>query len=431
MKTLLHFRIMAMGLFIFLLAGNNLRAQDNFVKHVDNPIFQGYDDGPSNVHSPVVIFDDGVYKMWYEGEGNLFDYSQIFYSESDDGITNWQENEDPAISSGADGDWNRDKKPGSVIRVGNTLKLWYTASSDAFDWDMTIGYAWRHIDDAEWTLNEDPVLIAGDPEDWDETGVFYPVVYYDTTAIADEKYKMWYHGFEGVDVYEPGQIGYATSPDGIDWTKNEDNPVIELGPSGSYYDTWIMANSVLFYDNEYHLYFNGWDGAGTNPWRYFKIGHVTSSNGIDWGEINSDPALDVGASGEWDWRLARYCSVLFVDNTFKMWYEGLGSTYKIGYASDDLTLGISDLNSSLTKQIIISPNPSKDITTISYHLTTASTTSIVIYNQQGQLISTIVDEKKQAGDYEIKFDSSEFPSGIYFCVLKANNEIQTAKIVKL
>jgi len=423
---------MAMGLFIFLLAGNNLRAQVDFIKHVDNPIFVGYDDGPSNVNSPVVIYDDGVYKMWFEGHGNSYNDRQIFYSESEEGI-DWDENEEPVISSGDPGDWNFEKKPGSVIRMEDTLKMWYSASSDGFNWDMSIGYAWRHIDSPEWTLLDEPVLEHDISGSWDETGVFYPVVYYDTTAAEDEKYKMWYHGFEGTSVYDTSEEGYAYSSDGINWTKYDENPVITLGASGSYYDTWVIATSVLFYEDEYHLYFTGWDGTSTSPWKYFTVGHATSANGTVWDDVDISPnaVLDVGADGEWDWRSARYGSVLFVDNTFKMWYEGLGSAYKIGYASDDLTLGISDLNSTLTKQIIISPNPTNDITTINYHLATASTTSIIIYNQQGQLISTLVDEKQQAGDHEIKFDSSGFPSGIYFCVIKTMDRIQTQKMVKM
>ena len=59
MKTNLHIRIMAIGLFIFLFAGNNFTAQTNWVKHMDNPIFEGYTDGPNSTGSPVVIHDEG------------------------------------------------------------------------------------------------------------------------------------------------------------------------------------------------------------------------------------------------------------------------------------------------------------------------------------------------------------------------------------
>ena len=426
MKTNLHIRIMAIGLFIFLFAGNNFTAQTNWVKHMDNPIFEGYTDGPNSTGSPVVIHDEGIYKMWFSGSGNSFVDDQIFYAESTDGI-DWEHADEPVISSGETGDWNREKMPGSVIRVGDTLMMWYSGSSDQFDHDVSIGYAKRHVNDAEWDILLDPVLEKGEPGTWEETGVFYPVVYFDGL-----EYHMWYHGYEGSSVFDPSREGYATSDDGIDWTKCVVNPVIELGDGGSFYDTWFIGTSVLFYNDEYHLYFTGWDGNSTSPWKYFRTGLATSEDGIEWTVQNGDSAvLDVGEDGAWDDRYARYCSVLFHENAFKMWYSGRGTVGKIGYAVDYIIPGISDLNSGLTKQIIVYPNPSKDDVKLTYHLSIRSKVSLEIYDQFGQLISVLVDETKHVGEHEVIFESMELPSGVYFCVLKANNEIQTAKIVKL
>ena len=431
MKTLLNFRMIAMGLFIFLIAGNNLTAQTNWVKHVGNPIFEGYTGGPSNTVSPVVIYDEGIFKMWFYGWGNSFEYGQIFYAESSDGIE-WEPNDEPVITSGETGDWNMQKTQGSVIRMGDTLKMWYAGSSDGFGFNISIGYAKRHMDDTEWDLLADPVLEKGDPGEWDETGVYYPVVYYDEDAPDTLKYKMWYHGFEGSTLFDPSQEGYATSDDGVNWTKHVDNPVILLGESGTFYDTWIMGTSVLHYDDKYHLYFTGWDGTSTNPWKYMRTGYATSEDGIIWNVENEGEAVvDVGEDGAWDDRYARYCTVLLHDNTLKMWYTGTGTTQKIGYAEDIIIPGISDLNSTLTKQIIVYPNPGKDDVTLTYYLSIRSKVSLEIYNQFGQLISVLVDETKQAGEHEIIFESMELPPGVYFCVLKANDEIQTAKIVKL
>ena len=36
------------------------------------------------------------------------------------------------------------------------------------------------------------------------------------------QYRMWYSGGEQ---NEPNAIGYATSPDGLTWTKHADNPI--------------------------------------------------------------------------------------------------------------------------------------------------------------------------------------------------------------
>ena len=41
-------------------------------------------------------------------------------------------------------------------------------------------------------------------------------------------YRLWYSGGEQ---YEPDAIGYATSPDGLKWTKHENNPVFRGDPT--------------------------------------------------------------------------------------------------------------------------------------------------------------------------------------------------------
>jgi len=57
--------------------------------------------------------------------------------------------------------------------------------------------------------------------------------------------------------------------------------------------------------------------------------------------------------------------------------------------------------------------------------------SLKVYNVLGNEVATLVEEYKPAGSYEIKFDASGLPSGIYFYQLKAGNFIQTNKMVYL
>jgi hypothetical protein len=79
----------------------------------------------------------------------------------------------------------------------------------------------------------------------------------------------------------------------------------------------------------------------------------------------------------------------------------------------------------------ISPNPFTNEITIMYEIPRKSKTSLEIYNYFGQLVSILVDEIKQQGKHKIQLDGKELPAGIYFCVLKTNEGIQTRKIVKL
>jgi len=54
-----------------------------------------------------------------------------------------------------------------------------------------------------------------------------------------------------------------------------------------------------------------------------------------------------------------------------------------------------------------------------------------IYNAIGKEMDVLQNEIKQAGNYEIKYDGSKLPSGVYFYQLKAGNFISTKKMILL
>ncbi len=63
------------------------------------------------------------------------------------------------------------------------------------------------------------------------------------------------------------------------------------------------------------------------------------------------------------------------------------------------------------------PNPFTRITKISFSLAKSSIATMAIYTASGQLVSTLIDEVKQAGEYTVVFDGGDLPSGVYFCLL--------------
>jgi len=85
------------------------------------------------------------------------------------------------------------------------------------------------------------------------------------------------------------------------------------------------------------------------------------------------------------------------------------------------------------------PNPFNPVTTINFTIPNvvdanfASTSNAVlkVYNLLGQEIRTLVNEVKQAGSYQIQFDASDLPSGIYFYSLTYGKHIQTRKLALL
>lgn len=80
------------------------------------------------------------------------------------------------------------------------------------------------------------------------------------------------------------------------------------------------------------------------------------------------------------------------------------------------------------------PNPFNPITTIKYSVAavdglTQIPVRIDVYNSLGQRIRTLENSEKSAGIYEVQFDGSEYPSGIYFVNIKAHNYSNTKKMI--
>jgi hypothetical protein len=57
--------------------------------------------------------------------------------------------------------------------------------------------------------------------------------------------------------------------------------------------------------------------------------------------------------------------------------------------------------------------------------------TIKVYDVLGNEVVTLVNEEKPAGEYEIEFNVTDLPSGIYFYKLKAGNFVETKKMILL
>ncbi|MCG6960091.1 T9SS type A sorting domain-containing protein [bacterium BMS3Abin03] len=77
------------------------------------------------------------------------------------------------------------------------------------------------------------------------------------------------------------------------------------------------------------------------------------------------------------------------------------------------------------------PNPFNPTTKISWQSPVGSWQTLKVYDILGNEISTIVNEYKPAGEYEVEFDATDLPSGVYFYQLKAGNFIKTNKMILL
>ena len=68
------------------------------------------------------------------------------------------------------------------------------------------------------------------------------------------------------------------------------------------------------------------------------------------------------------------------------------------------------------------PNPFNPVTTISYDIPKKAYVKIDIYDILGRLVTTLVDETQTANKYSVKWNASDFGTGVYLCKMEARNK---------
>lgn len=158
-----------------------------------------------------------------------------------------------------------------------------------------------------------------------------PLSAWDGASVADPAvlatgsgFQMWY---VGLDVFDDRGIGYATSLDGLTWQKYDGNPV--LRPDSSDEDSFGFPTVVQDGPNDYKMWYSGED----------SIWLATSSDGLNWTKNLATAVLAPGPAGAWDDDQVYAPQVIADAGGYEMWYTAEDTTTpgpRIGYAwSDD------------------------------------------------------------------------------------------------
>ena len=223
------------------------------------------------------------------------------------------------LDVGSPGSWD-DMQVGcpSIIFENDTFKMWYTGDDGN---NFRIGYA-TSLDGIFWTKDtvHSPVLDVGAPGEWDGEMINWPSV-----VFVNGIYHMWYVGKSDPDA---SLIGHATSPDGLVWTKDPDNPVLEQGLAGSWDSYWVFFPLVIFENDTFHLWYSSF---GNN---LGQIGYAIATNpdGKNWTKYSGNPVLSP-TSGTWDWSQVIEPSIATYNDTLYMFYRGSYQQGKIGFAT--------------------------------------------------------------------------------------------------
>ncbi len=77
------------------------------------------------------------------------------------------------------------------------------------------------------------------------------------------------------------------------------------------------------------------------------------------------------------------------------------------------------------------PNPFNPTTAIGYDVPVRAHVTLVVYDILGRRVETLVDAERQPGHYEVTFDASALPSGVYLCMIQVESFSETKKLLYL
>jgi predicted GH43/DUF377 family glycosyl hydrolase len=134
-------------------------------------------------------------------------------------------------------------------------------------------------------VSSEPVLRP--TQGWEGSAISKASVIYD-----EGKFKMWYTGGEAGKT----AIGYATSNDGMNWTKYDGNPMLQA----------FSSPTVVKVQGAYYMYY-GYDNDKGVP----QIGLSTSTDGISWTSYSGNP---LPMKALWP------SSILHINDRWMLWY---------------------------------------------------------------------------------------------------------------
>jgi predicted GH43/DUF377 family glycosyl hydrolase len=244
-----------------------------WTKDAANPVlgpglFPAWD---SDIGGPDVLYDGTTYRMWFSG--SFIGDGKIGLATSSDGIGWTKHPSNPVLDNGVGWESQSVGSP-SVIYDGSKYHMWYTGGDATIH---KIGYA-NSSDGVSWTkYPSNPVLDLGLPGAWDDTSVFSPSVMY-----RGGEYHMWFTARDDDPSVANYAIGYATSPDGLTWTKHASNPVLTTSSPWAFDDKWVFDPNVLHDGTQYRMWYSG---RCSDAFCYDRIGHATSPDGVIWTKL--------------------------------------------------------------------------------------------------------------------------------------------------
>ena len=176
-----------------------------------------------------------------------------------------------------------------------------------------------------------------------------------------------------------------------------------LPPNEGYRSLYFIDDNIGWVSGEFNIYYTTNSG---NTWDAQLNGIYYTTNNIYFSDQNSG------------------------------WAVGSGDNRILHTTNGGVTFIEEENNPAQPKQFLLQqnyPNPFNPSTTISYQIPKAGYVTLKVYDILGNEVTTLVNEEKPAGSYNVEFTMSnlKLSSGIYFYRLQAQDYIETKKMVLL
>ncbi len=102
--------------------------------------------------------------------------------------------------------------------------------------------------------------------------------------------------------------------------------------------------------------------------------------------------------------------------------------------SDDIELGVKQISENIPATFGLSqnyPNPFNPTTTIRFGVRSSGFVVLKVYDVLGREVRTVIGRNERPGTYEVRFDATGLPSGVYFYRLTAGGNTFTKKMLLL
>ncbi len=384
-------------------------------------------------------YKNTLYLTWTEfdsyGSTSSSDSTRILFSKSTDFAESWSE---PIKINDVNGDCRDEDNTveGAVPAVGPNGEI-YVA------WSGPLGIMFDKSTDGGETWGED-IFVAEQPGGWDYgvEGLYrangLPVTACDTSSASPYKgtiYVVWSdqrNGDTNPDVF------ITKSTDGGE-TWSEAVKVNNDETERPQFFAWLAIDQtngnlyVTFYDRRnttgtYTDFYLARSSDGGETWKNYCVtdNSFPTSSDVFFGDYATVAAFNGVIHPIWMETNAQ--------NNLSVWTAVIHD--------EDLT-DIEQTETRLPKQFALRqnyPNPFNPTTTISYSIPngivsseagrqSAVNVALSVYNALGEKITTLVNKEQAPGEYSVRFDARELPSGVYFYTLRAGEYVRSRKMI--